>query len=148
MPPGPKRHLALVAPIWQRFWALIYPQEQDLEIFQLQHLPTFLSILFHPFPSCHSFGSQDHCLFVCLRFYVFIFRDRGKEGEKHQCVVASHVPPTRDLACNPGMCPGNRTGDPLVRRPVLNPLSHTSQDTRSLLMTKTVWAIFMKYLLQ
>ena len=26
-------------------------------------------------------------------------------GEKHQRVVASHVPPTRDLAHNPGMCP-------------------------------------------
>ena len=25
------------------------------------------------------------------------------------------------------MCPRNRTGDPLVRRLVLNPLSHTSQ---------------------
>ena len=25
--------------------------------------------------------------------------------EKHQCVVSSHVPPTRVLACNPGMCP-------------------------------------------
>ena len=27
-----------------------------------------------------------------------------REGEKH-CVVASHVPPTGDLAHNPGMCP-------------------------------------------
>ena len=27
------------------------------------------------------------------------------EGEKHQCVVASHTPPTGDLAHNPGMCP-------------------------------------------
>ena len=26
-------------------------------------------------------------------------------GEKHQGVVASHVPPARDLAHNPGMCP-------------------------------------------
>ena len=42
-------------------------------------------------------------------FYVFIFRDRGREGEreeeKHQCVVASHTLPTGDLAHNPGMCP-------------------------------------------
>ena len=40
---------------------------------------------------------------------LFIFRDRGREGEregeKHQCVVASHVPPTGDLAHIPGMCP-------------------------------------------
>ena len=28
-----------------------------------------------------------------------------REVEKHQCVVASHMPPPRDLACNPGMCP-------------------------------------------
>ena len=28
----------------------------------------------------------------------------GRKGEKHQCVVASHVPPTGDLACSPGMC--------------------------------------------
>ena len=43
------------------------------------------------------------------RFYLFIFRERGREGEreggKHQCVVASCTPPTGDLAHNPGMCP-------------------------------------------
>ena len=42
-------------------------------------------------------------------FYVFTFRERGKEGEregeKHQCVVASPTLPTGDLAHNPGMCP-------------------------------------------
>ena len=41
--------------------------------------------------------------------YLFIFRERGREGEKggekYQCVVASHTPPTGDLAHNPGMCP-------------------------------------------
>ena len=40
---------------------------------------------------------------------LFIFRQREKEGEreggKHQCVVASHMPPTEDPAYNPGMCP-------------------------------------------
>ena len=44
-----------------------------------------------------------------LRSYLFIFRDSRREGEregeKHQCVVASHMPPTRDPAHNPGMCP-------------------------------------------
>ena len=43
------------------------------------------------------------------RFYLFIFREREREGEvereKHQCVVASCELPTRNLACNPGMCP-------------------------------------------
>ena len=40
---------------------------------------------------------------------LFLFRERGREGEregeKHQCVLASLMPPTGDLACNPGMCP-------------------------------------------
>ena len=42
-------------------------------------------------------------------FYLFIFRERGKEGEregeKHQYVIASCAPPTGNLACNLGMCP-------------------------------------------
>ena len=42
-------------------------------------------------------------------FFKFIFREMGREeereGEKHQCVVASHMPPTGDLAHNPGMSP-------------------------------------------
>ena len=40
---------------------------------------------------------------------LFNFRQRGRvgerEGEKHQCVVASHMPLTGDPAYNPGMCP-------------------------------------------
>ena len=46
-------------------------------------------------------------------FYLFIFKilfregeGREKKGEKHQCVVVSCMPPTGDLACNTGMCPG------------------------------------------
>ena len=30
---------------------------------------------------------------------------RKREGEKHQCVGASQVPPTGNLARNPDMCP-------------------------------------------
>ena len=64
--------------------------------------------------------------------YSFIFRERGREGErdggKHQSVVASNASPSGDLACNPGMClTGIWTGDPLVRRLALNPLSYTNQ---------------------
>ena len=47
---------------------------------------------------------------------LFIFRERGRErereGEEHQCVVASCMPPTGALAHIPGMCPdweSNRT---------------------------------------
>ena len=40
-------------------------------------------------------------------FYLFLERgeEREKEGEKHQCVVASRVPPTGDLAHNQGRHP-------------------------------------------
>ena len=65
-------------------------------------------------------------------FYLFIFRERGREGEregeKDQCVVAFHVPPTGDLACNPGMCPDWELNlRPFGLQPVLSPLSYTSQ---------------------
>ena len=46
---------------------------------------------------------------VGFLFKIYLFRERGREGEregkKHQCVVASRTPPTGDLAHNPGMCP-------------------------------------------
>ena len=70
-------------------------------------------------------------VFIFLKI-LFIFRESGREGErrekKHQCVVASHAPlwriwPTTQ-AC---ALAGNRTGNPLVRRPTLNPLSYTNQ---------------------
>ena len=45
-----------------------------------------------------------------LKDFMYLFLERGKEGkregEQHQCVVASHTSPTGDLACSPGMCPG------------------------------------------
>ena len=41
--------------------------------------------------------------FICL--FLERGREREKEEEKHQCVVASHTPPTGDLACNPGRYP-------------------------------------------
>ena len=47
-------------------------------------------------------------LFFFKISFIFIFRERGREGEregeKHQCVVAPHMPPTGDLTHNPGMC--------------------------------------------
>ena len=45
--------------------------------------------------------------FFKKRFYLVTIRREGKEKEgerKHQCVVASHAPPTGDLAHNPGLC--------------------------------------------
>ena len=79
-----------------------------------------LNCLKHEWNFCGSFWNVNkatkltifniNVYFIFLIFYVFIFRERGKEGErgweKHQCAVASHTPPTGDLAHNPGMHPG------------------------------------------
>ena len=69
--------------------------------------------------------------FFLLRFYLFIFRKRGereKERGTSVCGCLSYAPllgtwPTTQ-AC---ALTGNQTGDPLVCRLALNPLSHTSQ---------------------
>ena len=95
------------------------------------------------FPNIKFWGVICFVLFfVCLcvfKIYLFIFRERGREGEregeKHQCV--------RDINWLPLRCPklgiwpatqacaltGNPTSDPLLCRPALNPLSHTSQNS-------------------
>ena len=69
------------------------------------------------------------------------FRERGreKEGEKHQCVVPLTYPPMRDQDHNPGVAlTGNRTQDPSVHRPALNPLSHTSQVKKRIFLFVTL----------
>ena len=75
-------------------------------------------------------------IYIYTHIYIYIythiyFRARGREGEreKHQCVVASHMASTGDIAHNPGMCPDwesnqRHFGSQLV----LKPLSYTSQD--------------------
>ena len=46
---------------------------------------------------------------VFLKDFIYLCLERRgegeREGEKHQCVVASCTPPTGNLAHNPGMCP-------------------------------------------
>ena len=71
-------------------------------------------------------------IFFFLEDFIYLFLERGRDGEreeeKYQCMVSSHTP-----YWGPGPqprhvpCTGNRTHNPLVRRLVLNPLSHTSQ---------------------
>ena len=59
--------------------------------------------------------------------YLFIL-ERGKGREKHQCVVASCMPPIGNLACNPGMSPDWESNQQnFGSQARLNPLSHTSQ---------------------
>ena len=80
-------------------------------------------------------NESGHFSFFKILFILFLDRGEGKEkeGEKHQCVVVFHVPPTGDLACDTGMCPdweSNRQPCGLQATPVFNPLSHTSQGER------------------
>ena len=45
-------------------------------------------------------------LFYFILFYLFLEKGEGeREGKKHQYVIASHMPPTEDVAHNPDMCP-------------------------------------------
>ena len=37
--------------------------------------------------------------------YLFLERGEGEKGRETSVCVSSHVPPTGDLACNPGVCP-------------------------------------------
>ena len=70
--------------------------------------------------------------FLFLRFYVFIFRKRGREGRKRGreinvwlplgCPLLGTWPATQACALT-----GNQTSDPLLHSPALNPLSHASQ---------------------
>ena len=63
------------------------------------------------------FGAQLPQSQFFKRFYLFIFGEKGRDGEreeeKHEWVVAFHTLPTGDLAYNPGKCPDQETN----RRP-------------------------------
>ena len=86
-------------------------------------------------------------------FYLFILergREGEREGEKYQCVVASHVPLVGDLVHNRGLCPdweSNRR--PLVHRLMLNSLSQASQGCICSLQRFSFWpdrwSIFVNY---
>ena len=69
------------------------------------------------------------CLLIVINI-LYLFRG-GREGEREGNIsvwLPLMCPPLGTWPTTPACAPtGNRTGDPLVRRPALNPLSHTSQ---------------------
>ena len=76
----------------------------------------------------HSSPAHMEHSFFKKRLYLLSFRQRGREGEKHQCVVAFACPLLGTWpAAQACALTGNRTSDPLVCRPALNLLSSTSQ---------------------
>ena len=74
------------------------------------HLPFSLSVMPSKYPRCC--GKWQ----ISSIYLSIIFRERRRKGErrgeKPQCVVASHTPPTGDLACNPGTCPDWESNQP------------------------------------
>ena len=91
----------------------------------------------HFFPRGQCCGCTSPCgspslFFVFVGFFFFFFflergREEEREEEKHECVVASHTPPTGALACNPGICSDWESNhNPLLLSVALNPLNHTS----------------------
>ena len=88
----------------------------------------------------HLDGSLPLDLFLAFLIFLFIFRE-GKGGSKGERSINVWLPLTRHLlgtwpetqAC---ALTGNRTGDPLVHRPVLSPLSRTSQGQFFMFNTK------------
>ena len=73
-----------------------------------------------------------------------------REGEKHQYLVASHVPLPHHLWTWPTTqacaLTGNQTGDPLVHRPALHPLSHTSQGRFFFLLIVLIGCVLVPYI--
>ena len=68
-----------------------------------------------------------------FKYFIYLFLDRGERREKERKRnIIVWLPLTHSLlgtwpATQACALTGNRTGDPLVRKPVLNSLSHTSQ---------------------
>ena len=89
--------------------------------------------------------------FLKKTFYLFIFLDGGEEREKERernihvwlplmCPLLGIWPATQACALT-----GNGTSDPLVHRPVLNPLNHTSQSP-ILLQNESTFTLYpLKY---
>ena len=79
--------------------------------------------------------NHPHYVFLKLflkRFYLFIFREGRKGGKKREKNFIVWLPLTRPLvgtwpATQACALTGNQPSDPLVCRPVLNPLKHTSR---------------------
>ena len=68
-----------------------------------------------------------YCIFV----YLFLEREEGREKGRARNISVWLLLPYPLLGTRPATqacaLTGNRTSNPLVRRPMLNPLSHTCQ---------------------
>ena len=74
-------------------------------------------------------SEEDDILFFFLRFYLFIFRERGRERERNINVWLSLARPLLGTwpTTQAHALTGNQTSDSLVCRPMLNALGYTSK---------------------
>ena len=101
----------------------------DIHIYSLPMQTSWNTVLL----SQHSEQNAISCLFLFLRFYLFLDRREGREKESERNVIV-WLPLTHPIlktwpTTQARALTGNRTSDPVVRRLVLNPLSHSSQGT-------------------
>ena len=92
----------------------------------IRSVPVCFQAIVCPCVCGHSFFLRFY-LFVCL--FVCLFLERGEGREKNINVWLTLTYPQLGIWLTTQACAltGNQTGDPLVHRPVLNPLSHASQ---------------------
>ena len=84
-----------------------------------------------PFKYTYTLAQQFNFFFI---YFLLLERRREKESQKNisvwlplTCPQLETWPATQACALT-----GNQTGNPLAHRPVLNPLSHTSQGSNSI----------------
>ena len=90
-------------------------QKKTFSLFWFRHHTYLMSVLYVVFflrlslTLFLNFLKDFICLFLFFKiFYLLIFRERGKEGERERNITVwlpLKRPLTGDLACNPGMCP-------------------------------------------
>ena len=78
---------------------------------------------------------EHKIIFYFFKAFIYLFfRERGREGERERNINVwlALVRPQLGTWPTPQACAltGNQTGNPLVHRPTLNPLSYTSQDLK------------------
>ena len=84
-----------------------------------------------------------------LKYFIYLFSERGEgREEERERNINVQLPLTRPLlgtwpATQACALTGNRTSDPLVCRPALNPLSHTSQG-KIMFLTASSWTLLSK----
>ena len=82
-----------------------------LFLFLIWMMCTYCTYMYNTPMYVRGLSGKSPAIFILFfrKFYLFIFRKRGREGEregeKYQCVVASCTFPLGDLAHIPGMCP-------------------------------------------